>query len=238
MVHFVDDGGEPGDELAPVIPLFGSAPVGDRSPAGGADVRNRRESARGGSSWGRSSRPADDSHLADERAPRGSADEGEPPRELAEKALLRKLRTRSLSVREARTALSGFDLAREDVDDIIEHVEHLGYLDDAQLAEQLIHAGSDRKGQGRTAIAQTLSKRGVAREVADAALAALPDDDAERALEFARTKAGSMRSLDRDTALRRLTGQLARRGYGGSLAMTAARAALDETGSASGVRFR
>ncbi len=168
-----------------------------------------------------------------------AAEPDESPRDLAEKALLRKLRTRSLSIREARTALTGFDLAREDAEDIIEHLERLGYLDDAQLAEQLIHAGSDRKGQGRTAIAQTLSKRGVAREVADAALSALPDDDAERALEFARSKAGSMRSLDRDTALRRLTGQLARRGYGGSMAMTAARTALDETGvGGSSVRFR
>jgi regulatory protein len=75
--------------------------------------------------------------------------------------------------------------------------------------------------------------------VADAALAELPDDDADRALDFARTKARSMSSLDRDTALRRLVGQLSRRGYGGSVAMTAARQALDENGSGgSGVRFR
>jgi regulatory protein len=52
-------------------------------------------------------------------------------------------------------------------------------------------------------------------------------------------KARSMSSLDRDTALRRLVGQLSRRGYGGSVAMTAARQALDENGSGgSGVRFR
>ena len=77
-------------------------------------------------------------------------------------------------------------------------------------------------------IAQELARRGVPREVADVALAALPDDDAERALRFARTKARSMASLDRNTALRRLTGQLTRRGYGGSIALNAAREALDE----------
>ena len=45
-------------------------------------------------------------------------------------------------------------------------------------------------------------------------LAELPDDDAERALEFARSKAPGMSRLEPDTALRRLLGQLARRGYG------------------------
>ena len=94
------------------------------------------------------------------------------------------------------------------------------------------------KGQGRQVIAQSLAKRGVPRDVADAALATLPDDDYERAIEFARGKARSLQSLDRDTALRRLTGQLARRGYGGSIAMTAARTALDEQASGSSVRFR
>ena len=74
--------------------------------------------------------------------------------------------------------------------------------------------------------------------MADAALAELPDDDAERALEFARSKAGSLRSLERDVALRRLAGQLARRGYGGSVALNAARTALDENTRPTGrVRF-
>lgn len=158
--------------------------------------------------------------------------------ELAEKALLKKLRTRSLSVSEARGALREHDLDAAATDRIIEAMDEYGYLDDAALADQLIHAGVDRKGQGRQVLAQTLAKRGIPRDVADAALAALPDDDFERALEFARAKARSLRSLERETALRRLTGQLARRGYGGSVAMTAARTALDESPQGSGgVRF-
>jgi regulatory protein len=158
--------------------------------------------------------------------------------ELAEKVLLKKLRTRSLSVSEARGVLREYSLDAAEVDHLIAQMDEYGYLDDAALADQLIHAGADRKCQGRQAIAQTLAKRGIPREVADVALAELPDDDLERALEFARSKARSLQSLDRDTALRRLTGQLARRGYG-SLAMTAARIALDEgsRGSGGGVRF-
>lgn len=165
--------------------------------------------------------------------------EGSASVERAEKALLKKLRTRSLSVSEARAVLREHELDEASIEGVLASMHEYGYLDDAALAEQLVHVGVDRKGQGRQLISQTLAKRGIPREVADAALADLPDDDLERALEFARSKARSLRSLDRDTALRRLSGQLARRGYGGSLALTAARIALDEgsTGS-SGVRFR
>ena len=47
-----------------------------------------------------------------------------------------------------------------------------------------------------------------------------------------------MRGLERDVALRRLAGQLARRGYGGSAALNAARQALDESMRPTGrVRF-
>lgn len=160
-------------------------------------------------------------------------------RDLAEKALLKRLRTRSLSISEARGMLREHDLDDASIDTVIDSLTGYGYLDDAALAEQLVHVGVDRKGQGRQLIAQSLSRRGVPRDIAEAALRALPDDDLERALEYARSKARSLRSLDRDTALRRLTGQLARRGYSGSLALNAARTALEESsGGGSGVRFR
>lgn len=160
------------------------------------------------------------------------------PATTAEAGLLKKLRARQLSVSEAKAYLGQHDLDGGSVDGILDAFVERGYLDDARLAEQVVHAGVDRKGQGRQVIAQSLAKRGVPREVADAALAELPDDDAERALEFARSKANSLRGLERDVALRRLAGQLARRGYGGSLALNAARTALDETARPPGrVRF-
>lgn len=169
---------------------------------------------------------------------RGSAPESAGSADAAELGLLKKLRARQLSVSEAKTYLGQFELGGEGVEVILDAFLVRGYLDDARLAEQLVHAGVDRKGQGRQAISQSLAKRGVPRDIADAALAELPDDDAERALEFARSKAGSMRGLERDVALRRLAGQLARRGYGGSSALNAARQALDEATRPSGrVRF-
>ncbi|MFF2488601.1 regulatory protein RecX [Microbacterium sp. NPDC058062] len=168
---------------------------------------------------------------------RGGAEAADPA-DAAELGLLKKLRARQVSVSEAKTYLGQYELGREGVEAILDSFLERGYLDDARLAEQVVHAGVDRKGQGRQALSQSLAKRGIPRDIADAALAELPDDDAERALEFARSKAGSMRGLERDVALRRLAGQLARRGYGGSAALNAARQALDESMRPTGrVRF-
>lgn len=158
----------------------------------------------------------------------------------AEESLVRKLRARSLSISEARQVLRGYELDRGTVDDVIDDFCRRGYLDDVALAGVLVTSGVERKGQGRVALARALAQRGIPRDVIDGALDELPDDDDERALEFARSKARSLSRLDHDTALRRLVGQLARRGYNGAVAMKAAKAALRETtfgGSTSGVRF-
>lgn len=163
----------------------------------------------------------------------------------AEELLVRKLRTRSLSLSEARMVLRGYEQNAERldagaIDDVIDHFCRRGYLDDTLLAGQLVTSGIERKGQGRVALSRALSQRGIPRDVIDAALDDVPDDDAERALEYARSKARAMSRLDGDTALRRLVGQLSRRGYNGSIAMTAAKSALAEASfgsSSSGVRF-
>lgn len=249
-----DHGGESrrGEGLAPVIPLFGGATRFDAATSSEPATRSAEPDGRATpgshsipSAGGDEDERADRWHrswlVEHEEAPVDGVDEEADRTELrasAETALLRKLRSRSMSVREARGVLAGHDLEEHEIDAIVDAFLGHGYLDDARLAEQLVHIATDRKAQGRQAVAQTLTARGVPREVVDAALAELPDDDAERALTFARQKARSMGSLDRDTALRRLHGQLARRGFGGATAMSAARQALDEAGTRpSSVRF-
>lgn len=229
MSHGHSDGGE--DRLAPIIPLFGGrvARASEVVAPEIIDDDHRYEPA---------PRPA--------RHPERAASDGTVDADLesvgrrAEDVLVRKLRSRSLSVSEARQVLRGQDLDAAGVDDVIDRFCERGYLDDALLAEHLVISGIERKGQGRMALSRSLSQRGIPRDIVDAALGDLPDDDAERALEFARTKARSLSRLDFDTAFRRLVGQLARRGYGGSIATTAARTALTEASfgtSTSGVRF-
>lgn len=154
----------------------------------------------------------------------------------------RKLRARGLSEREVRGALATAGVDRAVAEAAVQTLIERGWLSDAVLAEQLVHGAVTRKGMGRRAIAQLLAGRGIDRDVAAAAVAELPDDDAERALEFARDKARTLVRYDDATATRRLLGQLARRGFGGSQASAAVRTALAEArreagGRSSGVRF-
>lgn len=142
--------------------------------------------------------------------------------------LTRRLAAKQLSSREARNVLRDYGVPAEYREVLVEEFEERRYLDDSALAEQLVRTGSERKGQGRVVISRTLAQRGIAREVADEALSVLEDDDSERALEYARSKVAGLRRYDEDTAIRRLVGQLSRRGYGGGVAMNAARAAWRE----------
>ncbi|MGZ8805289.1 MAG: regulatory protein RecX [Microbacterium sp.] len=207
--------------LAPVTYLPGAAPVDD------PPVR-----------WAVPLEPSLDEQDAAPASADAEDESSGSSAEDAEEMLTRRLRRSALSEREARTFLlqRGFEVSVADA--VVERFTARGWIDDAVLAEQLLYAGTSRKGQGRRAIAQTLSARGIARDVADAALAALPDDDEDRALEYARSKAHGLRSYDLDTAMRRLMGQLARRGYSGSVASNAARSALTEQRGNSGVHFR
>jgi regulatory protein len=224
MVRFIEDGGEPSAEgLAPVIPLFGARPPAtDAERTGGA---YREGAAARRPSW--EDAPDDDDDEVDDEEDEYDAC-GAIEREIAERNLLKRLRMRQLSVVEARVLVAERDLGPDEVQSVLDDFLRRGYLDDAALAEQLIHIGVDRKGQGRQVIGQTLAKRGIPRDIADAALDALPDDEAERALEYARGKARSMAAIDPQAALRRLAGQLARRGYSSSAALAAARQALAE----------
>ena len=237
---FREDPEETGDTVAPVVAADEFARRRDERPRGRHATGERAGGARPGGARARDGRPrpvvpwdADAEPCessAGRRTSRAMREERTPDeaRATGERTLLKKLGARSLSVQEARTVLVGEDVPADTADEIIERMRELGYLDDVSLAEQLVHAGVERRGQGRHAIAQTLAKRGVPRDIADAALAELPDDDAERALEFARRKAPTVGGKDPQAALRRLVGQLSRRGYPSGVAMSAARQALDE----------
>ena len=211
-----------------------SAPFANRARSGDRSVGGRGR-------WG--------GVAADDDAPDSSERETSPDevRAQAEALLLRKLRSRSLSISEAQAVVRGVEGADDaTADEVIDHFVDLGYLDDAAFAEQLAMSAVERRGEGRRALAETLRKRGIPRDIAEAALAELPDDDAERALEFARSKVRSVEGKEYEASLRRLAGQLARRGYPSSVALTAARTALSEAGMGrtrsfsrppSGVRF-
>jgi regulatory protein len=63
-------------------------------------------------------------------------------------------------------------------------------------------------------------------------------DELSRARELAVKRAGQLTSYDRETAQRRLSGYLMRRGYSGSTVRAAVEDALSGRHTTTGVRFR
>ena len=102
----------------------------------------------------------------------------------------------------------------------IAHLTAMGALDDARFARQFIRSKIAGAGLSRRRLQSELWRRGVARDVIDAALTDVVaedevDDDAQIA-QVAAKKLRTLRSLDRATGRRRLYAFLARRGYDAS----------------------
>ena len=113
-----------------------------------------------------------------------------------------------------------------------------GYVDDIALAQNLVGTLQERKGLGRSAIAAELTRRHLAPAAIEYALDLIDTgDELSRAREIAVKRAGQLRHVDRDTAVRRLSAFLARRGYGGSTIRAAVDQALPRS-AGRGVAFR
>lgn len=144
-------------------------------------------------------------------------------------SLLRKLGMADMSASEVRTWLSEKDLDETDIEEMLAKVEHLGYVDDYRLATQLVLRLTNRKGQGRTAIAMELRKRKLTPSAIDEAIHGIDDtQELDRAISQAMNRAPSLQRLDKATAERRLQGFLLRRGYPSDITREAIRAAFSE----------
>ncbi|PJJ72510.1 regulatory protein [Diaminobutyricimonas aerilata] len=241
--------------LAPVTYLPGvRPPTGRRLPRfedlGGADdvptetAEPTASSGRRGRGSQSRERPTGGRGLSRRRADAGSdaesdAEDGvldpEKARRRAENVSMHALTRRGQSTHELRRALTAKGLPTEIVDEELERLTRVGLLDDDALAETLVRTLSERKGLGRRALAAELGRRGLPTPSIESALAVL-DDDSEReaAVDLARTRARQFHGLDREVAVRRLTGYLMRKGYSGDVLRAAVDAALPRAGS---VRF-
>jgi regulatory protein len=136
---------------------------------------------------------------------------------------------RGMSVLEMRDYLLGRDFESDEVEEEVERLVRVGLLDDFELAETLIRTLRDRKGLGRSALVAELRRRKLDGEAIDAALEDLDDDELERAFVIAEKRAGQLRSLDHETAKRRLSAFLMRKGYSGGIVQAVVARALSGT---------
>lgn len=153
---------------------------------------------------------------------------------------MRALTRRGMSSREMTELLRGRELDDHDVDFEVDRLEQVGLLNDEELASTLVRTLTERKGLGRSAISAELRRRKIDSTAIEEALAQLEgDDELARATEIALKRAPQLRSLDSETAKRRLSAFLMRKGYSGGVASRATQAALSSHAPTSrGPRFQ
>ena len=227
MVHFEpkNDAAPQADAgLAPVTYLPGAAPgMKRRSPLQAVPAEPVTEA---------------EAETETDNAETDADDDALDVRERAEKVLLHRLRGRSLSTVEALLVLNGTGVDSGEASEIIEKFIALQYLDEAKLADQIIHSHNVRKGLGRTGVEAEMRRRKLDPSVMMDKLEELPDDEAERAIDLATKRIGQMERFDDQTIDRRLTGFLMRKGYGSSAVRLAVKAAMDSRGGGGGSRVR
>ncbi|OUE31371.1 recombination regulator RecX [Clavibacter michiganensis] len=162
----------------------------------------------------------------------------ERQRRRADNVLANRLRGRGLSLAEAREVLAGAEIDPDIAEETLARYVSLQYIDEAALAEQILHTHLDRKGLGRRSVEMEMRRRKLDPLVIEEAMAEQPDDELARATEVAMKRVGQLSSYDDETAERRLTSFLMRRGYGGRVVRDAAKAALATRRGSSRVRFR
>jgi regulatory protein len=165
-----------------------------------------------------------------QQEPEGAERLGPPadPEEVARKILLDQLTGRARSRSDLATKLAQRNVPDEIATRLLDRFEEVGLVDDAAFARGWVEQRQSGRGLARRALAQELRHKGIDDEVAREALDEIdPDDEVEAARTLVRRKLRTVRDLDQQVAVRRLTGMLARKGYPPSVAFRVVREELD-----------
>ncbi len=141
---------------------------------------------------------------------------------------------RARSRHELRQRLCGLDFEESLVEEVLDDLAAVHLIDDAAFAREWVRQRHARRGKSTRVLDRELADKGVAAPTRAAALAQIgPEDEEATARELTHKKARSIREVpadraERDKALRRIVGVLARRGFSSGMSLSLAREALDE----------
>lgn len=133
----------------------------------------------------------------------------------AKNAAYRLLTYRPRSRVELEAKLRDREFSETAVQEVIDSLVLLGYVNDLRFAAQWSAGRVRLSGYGRRRIEQELRNKGVAGDVIKEALAGIFLDNIEMdtAKQVAEKKLNTMKSVDRETRRRRLAGFLERKGF-------------------------
>jgi len=145
----------------------------------------------------------------------------------AKDACLRLLTDRARSRSELETKLSGRGFEPEIITTVLDRLQEIGLIDDADFANQWVHSRHTYSGKGKRALAVELRLKGIDQDVASEALSQIdPEDERERAAELVRRKLKNKPVDDRDKVTRRLVSMLARKGYSAGMSYEVVKAEM------------
>lgn len=137
----------------------------------------------------------------------------------ARAAALRLLKFRPRSEEELRDRLSKKGFNEVAVQTVLDDLRRKGLVGDAQFARYFAQQSSSGKLQGRRLLISRLRAKGIQPEMARAAAESAMEgkDELELARSAAAPRIAALRELPRETAQRRLSGYLGRRGFSGDV---------------------
>lgn len=141
---------------------------------------------------------------------------------------------RSRSRQELYDRLVQAEFDPEVVDEVLDDLAHAGLINDAVFAAEWVRQRHKRRGKSRSVLDRELREKGVSQEDRDEALSQIDAADEEAmARALADKKARSVKSVpadrkEREKALRRIVGVLARRGFNEGMSLNIAISALEE----------
>lgn len=167
---------------------------------------------------------------ADAAAHAEAAGSGEDPLDqhaVARSICLRLLTGRARSRSELAAALAKRAVTSEVASAVLDRFVELGLVDDEAFAHAWVQSRQSGRGLAGRALAHELRMKGVADEIARAAIRSIdPEVEFGQACDLVRKRLSGLAGVSAEARFRRLSGMLARRGYPGSVASRAIRAAL------------
>lgn len=140
---------------------------------------------------------------------------------------------RARSRKELSDRLIGLEFDPEVVESVLDDLANVGLLDDAAFAREWVHQRHARRGKSARVLDRELQRMGVAQADRAEALEQVTQESEQSIMEeLAAKKARSVKTIpedraERDKALRRIVGVLARRGFNEGASLRVAKAALE-----------
>jgi len=132
--------------------------------------------------------------------------------------VMRRLNVAPRSRGELTKYLLGKEFSADAIQRVLERVEGMGYIDDAQFARDWVRSRHRSRGLAPSALTRELLAKGIDLELIEAALTELSTEDTkERAYQLAAKKYRSLHSVEPSVAVRRIASLLQRKGYAPAL---------------------